>query len=95
MLRTGIYLLVPYLLTSTISLAFTRKFHGRETLYLCLGIAAMVSGLCILAQTKFYLLYRQESFSRWIGALITLSAFTAWGYYKSIQQTEELSWSLS
>ena len=94
MLRTGIYLLVPYLLTSTISLVFTRKFHGRETLYLCLGIAAIVSGLCIMAQTKFYLLYRQESFSRWIGALITLSAFTAWGYYKTIQKTEDLTWNL-
>ena len=95
MLQTGIYLLVPYLLTTTLSLAFTRKLHGKETMYLCLGIAAMVSGLYIMAQSRFYLLYQREYFSRWIGVLITLLAFTAWGYYRTIQKTEELSWNLS
>ncbi len=94
-LQTGIYLLVPYLLTTTLSLAFTRKFHGRENIYLCLGIAAMVSGLCIMAQSKFHMLYRQEYFSRWVGVLIALAALTAWGYYRTIRKTEELSWSLS
>lgn len=93
--QTGIYLLVPYLLTTAISLAFTRSFHGRETIYLCLGIAAIVSGFCIMAQSKFHMFYRQEYFSLWIGVLIALSAFTAWGYYRTIQKTEEISWSLS
>lgn len=94
-LQTGVYLFVPYLLTTTMSLTFARKFHGRETIYLCLGIAALVSGLCIMAQSKFYLLYRQEYFSKWAGALIALTAFTAWGYYQTIQKTEDLSWNLS
>lgn len=94
-LQTGIYLLVPYLLTTTLSLVFTRRFHGRETMYLCLGIAVMVSGLCIMTQSKFNLFYRQESICWWIGILIALSALTAWGYYQTIQRTEELSWSLS
>ncbi len=94
-LQTGIYLLVPYLLTTTLSLVFTKRFHGRETMYLCLGIAVMVSGLCIMAQSKFNMFYRQESIGWWIGILIALSALTAWGYYKTIQKTEELSWSLS
>ena len=93
--QTGIYLLVPYLLTTAISLAFTRNFHGKENMYLCLGIAAIVSGLCIMAQSKFHMFYQQEYFSLWIGVLIALSAFTAWGYYQTIQKTEELSWSLS
>lgn len=94
-LQTGIYLLVPYLLTTTLSLVFTRRFHGTETMYLCLGIAVMVSGLCIMAQSKFNMFYRQESICWWIGIVIALSALTAWGYYKTIQKTEELSWSLS
>lgn len=94
-LQTGIYLLVPYLLTTTLSLVFTRRFHGTETMYLCLGIAVMVSGLCIMAQSKFNMFYRQESICWWIGIVIALSALTAWGYYKTIQRTEELSWSLS
>lgn len=93
-LHTGIYLLVPYLLTTAISLALTRKFHSSESLYLYLGIAAMVSGMFIIAQSKFYMFYRQEYFSRWIGVLIALAAFTAWGYYQTIQKTEELSWNL-
>lgn len=94
-LQTGVYLFVPYLLTTTMSLTFTRKFHGRETIYLCLGIAVLVSGLCIMAQSKFYLLYRQEYFSGWAGVLIALTFFTAWGYYQTIQKTEDLSWNLS
>lgn len=93
-LQAGIYLLVPYLLTTTLSLVFTRKFHSRDTTYLCMGTAAIVSGLCIMAQSKFYLLYRQEYFHWWIGMTAVLLVLTASGYYRTIQRTEELSWNL-
>lgn len=43
-IQTGMYLLVPYLLTVNISLCITRRFHGREALYGCLCAAVLVSG---------------------------------------------------
>lgn len=93
-LRSGIYLLLPYLLTTWLSLIFSRKLHGRDTAYLCMGTAIAVSGLCVISQSRFYPLYRPENFSCWLGLSALLAVLTALAYYKSIQRTEELSWNL-
>lgn len=94
-IHAGVYLLVPYLLTTSLSLACTRRFYGRETTYLCMGMAVMVSGLCIVTQIKFSIFYQKDYFHWWIGLLFILLIFTVSGYYKMIQKTEELAWNLS
>lgn len=94
-LHAGVYLLVPYLLTTSLSLACTRRFHYRETNYICMGMAVMVSGLCIFTQINFHFFYQKDYFHWWIGLLIVLSLFTVSGYYKTIQKTEALAWNLS
>lgn len=59
-IHAGVYLLVPYLLTTFLSLTCTRKLHGPEATYLCMGIAVTISGLNILSQSKFYIYYGQD-----------------------------------
>lgn len=93
-IHAGVYLLVPYLLTTFLSLACTRKLRGPEATYLCMGIAVTISGLNILSQSKFYIYYEQEYFHWWIILLIILFALTVSGYYKTIQNTEDLTWNL-
>lgn len=43
LLQTGIYLLVPYLLTVNTSLWFARLFHGREAFYSCMCATVLIS----------------------------------------------------
>ncbi|MCM1119317.1 MAG: hypothetical protein NC543_08155 [bacterium] len=93
-MRSGVYLLLPYLLTTWLSLILSRKLHGRDTTYQCMGIAMAVSGLCVISQTRFYSIYQPEHFPCWLGLAAVLVALTALAYNKSIQRTEELSWNL-
>lgn len=93
--QTGVYLLVPYLLTIIISLELTRRIQGKEAGYACIGVAVMVSAIsCILkdAQAAAFL---PANFHWWTMALVVLLAFTVREYYKMIQQTEEMTWKLS
>ncbi|MFG6356265.1 MAG: hypothetical protein K1W26_05480 [Acetatifactor sp.] len=93
-LRSGVYLLLPYLLTTWLSLVFSRKLHGKDITYLCMGTAIAVSGLCVISRIRLYSFYRPEIFPCWLGMSAALAALTALAYYRSIQRTEELSWNL-
>lgn len=93
-IRVGVYLIVPYLLTTSLCLAFTRKFHNRDSIYLYLGIAGMVSALFMITQLLFSVCYRKENFHYWVGGLIILAVIMISEYYQTIQRTEELTWSL-
>lgn len=80
--RTGVYLLVPYLMTTFFSMVRVRKIRGRESLYLCLGIAVMVSGLQAVGNSVADW-YRGELFPWWLLALALLLAGNAWEYYQA------------
>lgn len=81
-LRTGVYLLVPYLMTTFLSMAWVRRVRGREAPYLCLGIAVLVSSLqmagCSVADW-----YRGKLFPWWLLALALLLAGNVWEYYQA------------
>lgn len=92
LLQTGIYLLVPYLLTVNISLYLTRCFHGREALYGCMFTAALVSagscGLHLFAE----FIYQFSYLHWWILFTVFLIGKTVREIYHTIKQTEELAW---
>lgn len=94
LLQTGIYLLVPYLLTVTVSLWITRRFHGREAFYGCMCAAALVSVSGFGLRLTAGIIY-QFSYIHW---WMLLSAFLigkmAQEIYHTIKQTEELAWNL-
>lgn len=88
LLQTGLYLLVPYLLTVNGSLWFTRRFHGREALYGSLCAAAFVSllncGLRLLADIVYQISYVPW----WLLLTVFLLGKTPQGIYRTIAQTE-------
>lgn len=94
-LQAGVYLLVPYLLTTVSGLWIVRKFQGREAVYSCMGAAGAVSGTNLFIQTMLPELFHVRCFHWWIAAFLLLAALTIKGITKMIQQTEELTWSLS
>ena len=93
-LPMGVYLLTPYLLTSMLGLAALRRIRGRESVYVCAGIALLVSGIHAAVQTVCRELYAPENMPWWLAALAVCLWLTGREYGKIIKKTEELSWSL-
>lgn len=93
--QVGLYVLVPYMLTVFIGLWTTRRVHGMESLYICMGIAVGVSGMNFFARSIFPILYEMEYMTIWIIGFIILIMLVVREMKKSIEQTEELAWSLS
>lgn len=92
--QTGVYLLCPYLLTVFLGLAVTRKFHGREASYMCLGIALTVSvGNCVLS-LNVPLCYEKPFLPWWFAALVLCGIGVFRESRQMIKQTEEFLWSL-
>lgn len=90
--QVGVYLLVPYLLTSVLGLAAVRKVRGKETIYICMGISVMVSYLNLLVREIIPGLYEKKQFIWWCIFAICLF-IKAWSEYKkAIYQSEEMVW---
>lgn len=93
--QTGLYLALPYVLTTTIGLWVVRKTHGIEAMYLCMGVAIGISGMNLFVQHIFPVIYQMKYISIWLISLIVLIALSIKEIRKNIKQTEELAWSLS
>lgn len=89
-LQTGVYLLVPYLLTNAGGLWLVRKIRSRETSYVCMGYAIIISAFPIVSKYTITLLYQPEVFGWWLVLLAILCVATAVEYRKTVVRTEEL-----
>ncbi len=88
--QTGIYLIVPYLITTVLSLGASRQYHGKEVFYMCMGIAALVSVLHTVISGGAKILYTRDYFKWWVAAFAILSAGFIMECRKMIRQTEEI-----
>lgn len=76
LVRTGVYLLTPYLLTASLGMELTRRIRGRECLLACGGAAALVSAAGMLVTVRRVALGLPERLPLWMAALV-LSALAA------------------
>lgn len=91
--QVGVYLSIPYLLTSILGLVAVRKMHGKEAIYLCMGISVVLSFFNLTLKEQIPGVYEGRMFLWWCITGIYLAA-KAWSEYKkAIFQTEELVWS--
>lgn len=93
--QVGLYILVPYMMTVFIGLWTTRRIHGTESMYACMGIAISVSGMNIFVRRIYPILYEMKYMPIWIIGFVVLIMLAAKEMKKSIEQTEELAWNLS
>ena len=70
--RTGIYLIVPYLLTSVLGLMVVRRLHDREIVYACMGCAVLVSLLCAYTRNFLSWVYGEKYFIWWCALVMYL-----------------------
>ena len=95
LLQTGLYLLVPYMLTVNISLWLIRHLQSRETIYVCMSIAVLVSGANVGLHFVTDLIYQNSYIVWWLILSLFLLVGMAYEIYLIIKQTEEYTWNLS
>ena len=92
LLQTGVYLLVPYLLTLNISLWLTRCIRGKDALYGCVSAAVLVSaanwGLHFIAD----FIYQFSYIHWWVILAVLLIVRMAQEIYHIIKKTEDFVW---
>lgn len=92
-LQAGVYLTVPYLLTVLPGLMAARRIHGKESGYVCAGIAAIVSVIFITLGSNG-VVYHEKYFSWWLASFIILVIMLGAEWRRTIKETEELAWNL-
>lgn len=91
-LWTGLYILIPYLLTAYIGLCIVRRFRGPETIYFCAAAAICISALSMLSAHDILLFGLTESrIMWWIIIAFILCIGTAKQLLQIINRTEELA----
>lgn len=93
LLQSTVYLMVPYFMTTFSGLWISRKIHGKESVYACMGAAVMVSMLQGVLGYMQELIYTADLFQLWFVGLILFIIFTI----KEIKiglTREEIVWSL-
>lgn len=91
-IKAGIYVILPYLLTSVLGLTLVRRVQDKEMIYVCMGSAVLVSILCVWIRGFMSWLYEEKYFIWWCVLVVYLLGRVIKEYKKMIYQTEELSW---
>lgn len=92
--RNTIYISVPYLLTSCLSLSVISKFRSRETIYVCAAISGAISTLTVLASINYQFVYHIDFLHVWITIFIVLVCMLSYSIIRLPKLQEELQWSL-
>ena len=92
--RLAVYLLVPFMLTCSLSLYVLNRLQSGRITYICCGISCFVGILNILFTAQYSMAFSDEYFSLWSLFFIILVIFTVGETIKLIKKTEELQWNL-
>ena len=92
LLKSGVYILVPYLLTTVLGLVAVRRLPGRENMFVCGSISAFVCALCPISRLYLPKLYGAEGFGWWMLATVLLLAVLVKEYGKTMNHLEEFTW---
>ena len=95
LLQTGMYLLVPYLLTVNFSLWIARRVNGKETIYGCMCAAVIVSGINTGLHFVTDLIYQEIYTGWWLALSVFLLIELAYEIHCTIKRMEEYTWNLS
>lgn len=92
--RLGIYMLVPFMLTCTLSLIVLNYMKTRERTYICGGISGFVSALNSVLVYSTQDVFTNRYFYLWDMVFFALLVLMISQVVKFIKKTEELQWSL-
>jgi hypothetical protein len=88
----GIYLLVPYLLTSFLSFWLVNKVRTKDFSYYCATIAIVISSCELFLSELYSFIYNQQYFILWLLASIVLTILLFQEIKNLINHSEALIW---
>lgn len=92
MFKVGVYLLLPYLITSYLSYKMINRFRTKELSYTCAALATAIS-CSVLVLPKFWEnVYYEEYFILWLAACLLITISLVKEIKKLIQRSEDLIW---
>ncbi|MTI47289.1 MAG: hypothetical protein FH761_05580 [Firmicutes bacterium] len=92
--RNSVYIGVPYLLSSYLSLEIISRFRSKETIYVCMAVCCAVSVFMMIANNLYQFIYSVQFITLWVGTFMVLMALTLFSFNQFIKSQEELQWSL-
>ena len=92
---TAACILLPYLLTCTLTLPAVRKLRGRDCTILCTGISALVSVFFLTAYAADFLTRAVDTPALIPAALLFFGVAAVLELRKYIRQSEELTWNFT
>lgn len=93
-IRNSVYIGVPYLLSTYISLGIISRFRSKETMYVCTAVCSAVSIFIMIANNFYQFIYSVRFVTLWSSAFIVLIILTLFSFIQFIKSQEELQWSL-
>jgi hypothetical protein len=93
--KTGIYILVPYLLTCIFSLGIVSHMKGKDAAYYC-GVSSVVVSvfICVFGFVKQTMMYSEQYYNIWIFIFVISFIIVMIQVKQFIRKTEELEWNL-
>ncbi len=92
--RNSIYISVPYLLSTYISLGTISKIRSKETIYICTLACSGVSALILISNNLYAFIYSTSFLTLWLGLFVILITLTIFSLTRFVKSQEELQWNL-
>ncbi|GAA0180434.1 hypothetical protein SH2C18_31260 [Clostridium sediminicola] len=93
-IRLGMYLLTPFLLTCTLSLITINHLHSRETIYICGGVSCFISLLNNLLNIIYNGIFADKYLTFWSITFFILIVAIVKELFEFVKRMEELQWNL-
>lgn len=93
--QTVVYLFVPYLLTTSISLYIVRCFRNKEAIYGCMAAAFFVSVADVTLRYAANFIFQTNYLVGWVVSTLLLMMFTVKELYQTFNKTEGFLWNFA
>lgn len=84
----GAYALTPYFLTAGGGLCIVRRVRGNESVFLCMGLAGLISGMILFLPLQFNLLFTSQYSGMWVLVCVLGIFVTVRESYRTIRMAE-------
>ncbi len=91
--RNLVYMGVPYLLTSNISLIIVSKYRSKDVIYICAGVCTFISIMIISLGANYEVIYSVSYIFRWVSVFVVLTILLICNLNKFRKSQGEIKWS--
>lgn len=95
LIRLGLYLITPYLLSCYGTLFVANRLKSRETMYVCGGVTAFVSIINTMVTQQVNEIYSEKYWMFWSLTFVILIVLCVKEIVKLIRKMEDLQWNSS